>query len=86
MARVGVPLVDAGQIVEGQSWATGTQDGRHFRPLVPLELYTMLGAITSPPPPPSDPIYPVGLEKSVHEGAGTIATELEDSAVDEGNE
>lgn len=54
MARAGVPIVDAGQIVEGQAWATGPADGRHFPPLVPLELYSMLGVITSSPPLPSN--------------------------------
>ena len=55
MMKVGVPIVDAGRIVEGQTWATKPEDGRHFAPLVPLELYTMLGVLTSPLPPPCHP-------------------------------
>lgn len=45
-------MVDAGRFVEGQKWATNRSDGRHFRPLVPLELWALLDALTSPPPPP----------------------------------
>lgn len=52
MARLGVPIVDGGRIVDGQVWATKHMDGRHYHPLVPLELIEMLGALTSPPPPP----------------------------------
>lgn len=52
MARLGVPLVDAGNIVEGQRWATRCRDGRHYHPMVPMELITLLEVLTSPPPPP----------------------------------
>lgn len=50
MAKLGVPLVDAGRLVEGQVWATSPADGRHFHPIVPLELYTMLSVVLSPTP------------------------------------
>lgn len=52
MARLGVPVVDTWRIVEGQLWATDETDGKHYKPLVPLELVSFLGAILSPPPPP----------------------------------
>lgn len=52
MAKLGVPLVDAGRIVEGQEWASRVTDGRHYPPLVPLECIALLNALTSPPPPP----------------------------------
>lgn len=52
MARLGVPLVDAGKIVEGQRWATRRRDGRHYHPMVPMELIALLEGLTSPPPPP----------------------------------
>ncbi|CAM9213547.1 unnamed protein product, partial [Laminaria digitata] len=37
LARLGVPIVDAAQIVDGQAWATKRNDGRHYHPIVPLE-------------------------------------------------
>ncbi|CAN0083842.1 unnamed protein product [Ectocarpus sp. 6 AP-2014] len=37
MSRLGVPLVDAAKIVEGQGWASHVNDGRHFHKLVPIE-------------------------------------------------
>lgn len=45
-------MVDAGGIVEGQAWASRRTDGRHFHPLVPLEVFALLVALVSPPPPP----------------------------------
>ena len=45
-------MVDAGQIVEGQAWASRRADGRHFHPIVPLEVFALLVALVSPPPPP----------------------------------
>lgn len=61
MMRIGVPIVDAGRIVEGQAWASHPEDGRHFQSLVPIELYTLLGVLTSPPPLPSDPGVKLGV-------------------------
>lgn len=53
MARLGVPLVDAGKIVDGEIWATKRFDGRHYHALVPMELFELLGALISPPPAPA---------------------------------
>lgn len=55
LARLGIPLVDAGQIVEGQTWATRHNDGRHYHPLVPVELLSLMDAITAPMPSPLVP-------------------------------
>ena len=52
MARLGVPVVDGAQIVDGQAWASRRTDGRHYHPLVPVEVFALLGALVSPPPPP----------------------------------
>lgn len=38
MARLGVPVVDAARIVEGQAWASKPNDGRHFHKIVPIEV------------------------------------------------
>lgn len=38
MSRLGVPVVDAAAIVEGQAWASTVTDGRHYHPIVPLEV------------------------------------------------
>lgn len=38
MSRLGIPLVDAASIVEGQAWASKRTDGRHYHPIVPLEV------------------------------------------------
>lgn len=55
LARLGVPIVDAAQIVEGQAWASKPSDGRHYHSLVPLEIFALLGALVSPPPTPLPP-------------------------------
>lgn len=52
LARLGVPVVDGAQIVDGQAWASRRTDGRHYHPLVPVEVFALLGALISPPPPP----------------------------------
>lgn len=38
MSRLGVPIVDAASIVEGEAWASKTADGRHYHPIVPIEV------------------------------------------------
>lgn len=38
MSRLGVPIVDAAEIVEGEAWASMRTDGRHYHPIVPLEV------------------------------------------------
>lgn len=38
MSRLDVPIVDAAAIVEGQAWASTVTDGRHYHPIVPLEV------------------------------------------------
>ena len=38
MSRLGVPIVDAARIVEGQGWASKIDDGRHFHKIVPIEV------------------------------------------------
>ena len=38
MSRLGVPIVDAARIVEGQAWASNVNDGRHFHKIVPIEV------------------------------------------------
>lgn len=48
MARLGVPLVEADLIVKDQAWATPAEDGRHYHALVPVEIYSLLGVLTSP--------------------------------------
>lgn len=55
LARLGVPIVDAARIVEGQAWASRKSDGRHYHSLVPLEIFALLGALISPPPTPLPP-------------------------------
>lgn len=50
MARLEVPLVEGDLIVKGQAWATGVQDGRHYHMLVPIEVWELLGVLTSPYP------------------------------------
>lgn len=60
MASLGVPLVDAAQIVEGNSWASKRTDGRHYHPIVPLEVIRLLEVLTSPMP---SPLIPKGEEK-----------------------
>lgn len=52
MARLRVPIVDSGELVEKQVWATKHRDGRHYHALVPHELFEMLEAFTSTPPAP----------------------------------
>lgn len=52
LAKLGVPIVDAARIVEGQAWASNNADGRHYRPIVPLEVFALLVALVSPLPPP----------------------------------
>ena len=47
--------MDAGQIVDGQAWASRRSDGRHYHPIVPLEVFALLSALVSPPPPPLIP-------------------------------
>lgn len=67
MARLGVPVVDTWSIVEGQLWATVRTDGRHYVPLVPLEVSSFLGALLSPPPPPFIAEAVVDLQGYHHE-------------------
>eukprot|EP00903_Cladosiphon_okamuranus_P016931 g15607.t1 len=55
MARLGVPIVDAARIVEGQAWASRYNDGRHFHGIVPIEVAALLDVLGAPPPPPSLP-------------------------------
>ena len=50
-----MPIVDAAQIVEGQAWASKRGDGCHYHPIVPIEVFSLLGALVSPPPPPLVP-------------------------------
>lgn len=38
MSRLEVPVVDAAAIVEGEAWASTVTDGRHYHPIVPLEV------------------------------------------------
>lgn len=64
MAKLGVPLVDAARIVEGQTWATHIADGRHYHPIVPVELLTFLEVLTSPPPPPLVPLNASSEERN----------------------
>lgn len=45
-----MPLVDAGMLVEGHPWATKRNDGRHYHPIVPLEVILLLGVLTDSPP------------------------------------
>ena len=45
LAKLGVPIVDAARIVEGQAWASNNADGRHYRPIVPLEVFALLVAL-----------------------------------------
>ena len=77
MARLGVPIVDAAQIVQGQAWASRRSDGRHYHPIVPLETFALLGALISPPPPP---LLAEG-EETAREEANDIGPHL--SMVDE---
>lgn len=49
MERLGVPIVDAAKIVDGQLWATHTLDGRHYHPIVPMEVMAFLQEVTAPP-------------------------------------
>lgn len=42
MARLGVAVVDAASIVEGQAWASRPNDGRHFHKIVPIEVQQQL--------------------------------------------
>lgn len=51
MRKLGVPLVDAFKIVEGQKWATTVNDGRHYHPIVPMEIIEFLRVLTTPTPP-----------------------------------
>ncbi|CAM9430720.1 unnamed protein product [Ectocarpus fasciculatus] len=53
MSRLGVPLVDAARIVEGQGWASNPSDGRHFHKIVPIEVVDLLSVLGAPPAPPS---------------------------------
>eukprot|EP00903_Cladosiphon_okamuranus_P016927 g15603.t1 len=53
MSRLEVPIVDAAAIVEGEAWASKRTDGRHYHPIVPVEVADLLGLLTAPPPPPS---------------------------------
>ncbi|CAM9373258.1 unnamed protein product [Ectocarpus sp. 12 AP-2014] len=55
MSRLGVPLVDAARIVEGQGWASIPGDGRHFHKIVPIEVAELLSVLGAPQPPPSLP-------------------------------
>ncbi|CAM9179910.1 unnamed protein product [Ectocarpus sp. 12 AP-2014] len=55
MTRLGVPLVDAARIVEGQGWASIPGDGRHFHKIVPIEVAELLSVLVAPQPPPSLP-------------------------------
>ncbi|CAM9324458.1 unnamed protein product, partial [Ectocarpus sp. 12 AP-2014] len=55
MSRLGVPLVDAARIVEGQGWASIPGDGRHFHKIVPIEVAELLSVLGASQPPPSLP-------------------------------
>lgn len=47
MEKLGVPLVEADLIVKDQAWATGNQDGRHYHPLAPVEVWEFMGLLVS---------------------------------------
>ena len=59
--------MDAAQIVEGQAWASKRADGRHYHPIVPLEIFAMLGALVSSPPPPLLPAGELVAERGASE-------------------
>lgn len=63
MARLGVPIVDAASIVDGQTWASRLTDGRHYQRIVPVEVFDMLGALISPPPAPLVPATDVTVRQ-----------------------
>jgi len=46
MSRLGVPIVDATEIVDGEAWASKVSDGRHYHPIVPMEVCSRFQLLT----------------------------------------
>lgn len=48
MSGLGVPVVDAARIVEGQAWASKRNDGRHYHKIVPMEVSVVCACVSIP--------------------------------------
>ncbi|CAN0256673.1 unnamed protein product [Pylaiella littoralis] len=80
MFRLGVPVVDAARIVEGQAWASKVDDGRHFRKIVPIEVIELLDMLGAPPPPAALPERELPLAVAAPDGPGLSV--IEESELD----
>lgn len=49
MKKIGVPVLPAHTLVEGEAFATPAGDGRHYPILVPLEVFWLLTMIVGDP-------------------------------------
>lgn len=67
--------------MEGQTWATRHNDGRHYHPLVPLELLSLMDVITAPMPQPLVPRQEEAQVEPARDGRDeSPETELEKSS------